>query len=238
MLKHKHIRETVRTFGLELVDLSPCDGSVFKATVKGGDGSTSIIKINREDGDKDRLTAQHLRRFANEHGKVTFPGKPALPTVLQTAMAEAAQAAESAMKTAQERIVANPQPKDTPDMPKTTLHLAKPAPEPKPARKAAERLTHVQFAKLANLIATTDTLAYDDHPSLAAHVTVELGFNVTVGTLREALEMHGKTTKYQQARIDAKTKPKTGKQAALAAAIAHLYTKLGEELPADLKEML
>lgn len=242
MLKHKHIRETVRTFGLELVDLSPCDGSVFKATVKAGDGTTNIIKINRDDGDKDRLTAQYLRRFANEHGRVTSAGKPAIPTVLQTAMAEAAQAASQAMKTAQERIESNPQPKDTT---MATLQLTR-APTfnvpsersaAEPEKKMRTAITHVQFARLANTIAAMDTSDYDSIPSLAAHLTVELGFPVTASPVRDALDMHGKTTKVQAQRIAAKLKPK-GKQAALAAAIAHLYTKLGEELPADLKEML
>lgn len=240
MLKHKHIRETIRTFGLELVDLSACDGAVFKATVQGGDGATQVIKINRDDGDKDRLTASYLRRFANEHGKVAFPGKPAIPTVLQTAMAEAADAARAAQLTAQERIAANPQPKDT-DMPKTTLTLAPKtflADEPKPTpRQKRVAITHVQFARLANAIANMDTLSYDDIPSLAAHLTVELGFTVQPGPTRDALSMHNKTTKVQQQRIDAKLKP-ASKQRVLAAAIAHLYTKLGEEMPAELKEML
>ncbi len=137
-------------------------------------------------------------------------------------------------------------------MPKTTtLHLAtKPQPigdEPDgihggkapPAPKAAKRvgITHVQFARLANAIAAMDTSDYDSIPSLAAHLTVELGFPVMTSPVRDALDMHGKTTKVQAQRIAAKLKPK-GKQAALAAAIAHLYTKLGEELPAELKEML
>lgn len=225
---------------LELIDHGT-EGTRWYANVRARNGQTAKFTMPKKEGDirGDLNESARIKRFA-----VANNGTPDLTGVPETTEKDIEVVVRRKLtmvdlKTGnQETLDKAAAQLDAPTpLASTAAPPAEAASPPAKPKRTIARVTQAQFYKLVEFIKPVDTLKFFDHQALADFCTEQLGFPVARTSVREALEILGKTTQYQQQRADASHRNEA-QVVTIAKALCGLFEHLGEKVPEDLRRII